>query len=85
MWRAEWKISFRGSKTGLAKFTQILTDPSDCVMLTTRFPALSLARGKFCHGSVLDLDSSMVRAPARKPGGRIQTSVQDRIFPFKFY
>ena len=41
--------------------------------------------GKFCHGSVFVLDSSMVRASAREAGAPGQVPVQDRIFLFQFY
>ena len=49
-------------------YSIFFTDPSDRVTLSTRLPALSFARGKFCHGSALVLVSSMVRAPAYKAG-----------------
>ena len=85
MWWAKLKLSFPGSKTRPAKFTQFFfTDPSNCVTRTTRLLALSFVRGKFCHGTVLALDGSMVRVPANKAGERVQAQVHNGIFPFQF-
>ena len=80
---AKWKLSFPGSKTGPVKFTQFFfTDLSDYVMLTTRLPALSLARGKFCHGSVYwSWIAQRLEHQYIKLESQVQAPVQDRMFP----